>query len=109
MSNALSTLSEDYLDQPFLNKCGIAKLKDFQRTLGFQIACGQDVFLLSAPGSGETLVMAAKPLVSQSLHQDAIGFLIVPSTILMERHVSNIAAVSTDSNSRKIRRRHSTS
>ena len=52
------------------------------------ITNGRDVFLVSAPGSGKTLVMAAPFLAAQSLGQAGIGLVIVPSKILTEQQVS---------------------
>lgn len=86
--NVSLDLPLDFLNSFLREKCAVPSLKDFQLTHSYNLIAGRDVFLVAAPGSGKTIVMAAAPLVSQRYNESAVGIIVVPSKILTEQQVS---------------------
>ncbi|KAH8096825.1 hypothetical protein BXZ70DRAFT_1065905 [Cristinia sonorae] len=57
----------------------VTRIRDFQLDHGLDLINGRDVFLVTAPGSGKTLVSIAPLLWAQSMKQSGIAIVVEPS------------------------------
>lgn len=69
------------------NQCGFREIKQFQLDHGLDLIHGKDVFLVIAPGSGKTTVMAAPLLAATKFKETGIALVIAPTKYLGEQLV----------------------
>ncbi|KAH8088994.1 P-loop containing nucleoside triphosphate hydrolase protein [Cristinia sonorae] len=75
----------EWLQNILLQRCGHTRIRDFQLDHGLDLINGRDVFLVTAPGSGKTLVSIAPLLWAQSMKQSGIAIVVEPSKFLTEQ------------------------
>ena len=101
MSNNPSVLSEtadstrsslnksaQWVEKTLSKYFALASVRDFQLERARQVIQGQDVLLITATGSGKTVVLLAGAAAACELGENAICVYIAPTKALVEQQVS---------------------
>ncbi|KAJ7183812.1 P-loop containing nucleoside triphosphate hydrolase protein [Mycena filopes] len=75
----------EWLDNVLRARCAVAKLRPYQLELGLEIEKGNDVFCVSATGTGKTVVLMAGAIAADARGEKGIALFIVPTKILVEQ------------------------
>ena len=74
---------EPWLKQILLKRCHI-EARPFQPENGLYLALGTSVVVVSPPGSGKSVLMAAPLLAAQERKESGIALVVVPTKFLGE-------------------------
>lgn len=87
----LPLTSRQWMNQLLCEKNRLQNLRPFQLDHALDLFEGRDLFLVIATGMGKTTVLHAPLQAAQALGKIGIAFLIVPTKVLAEQQVCDVA------------------